>query len=127
MFRRLQLFIIGAVLIVAAFSTGLPFLFYLVYLGVLVVGGSYVLTRLGLSDLEAGYAVNQLHGHVGDQLRITYTLRNASRLPKPWLEVHNPTSLPGGLPGRALTLGPTAERSWLVRAPLSRRGHFRIE
>ena len=27
---------------------------------ILVVGGSYVLTRLGLSDLEAGYAVSQL-------------------------------------------------------------------
>ncbi|HEV2006657.1 MAG TPA: hypothetical protein VGQ85_08600, partial [Candidatus Limnocylindrales bacterium] len=65
MFRRLQLLVLGAILIVAAFSTGLPFLFYLVYLGVIVVGGSYVLTRLGLSDLEAGYAVNQLSGHVG--------------------------------------------------------------
>ena len=38
--------------------------------------GSYILTRLGLSDLEAGYAVSQLSGHVGDRLRITYTLRN---------------------------------------------------
>ncbi|HEU4672222.1 MAG TPA: DUF58 domain-containing protein [Candidatus Limnocylindrales bacterium] len=127
MIRRLEVLVIAAFLIVAAFSTGLAFLFYLVYLGVLVVGGSYVLTRLGLADLEAGYAVNQLHGHVGDQLRVTYTLRNASRLPKPWLEIHNPTTLPGGLPGRALTLGSRAERSWLVRAPLVRRGHFRIE
>ena len=66
---------------------------------ILVVGGSYVLVRLGLSDLEAGYAVSQLHGHVGDRMRVTYTLRNGSRLPKPWLEVHNPTTLPGGLPG----------------------------
>jgi len=127
MIRRLEVLVVAAALVVAAFSTGLAFLFYLVYLGVLVVGGSYVVTRLALSDLEAGYAVNQLHGHVGDQLRITYTLRNSSRLPKLWLEVHNPTSLPGGLPGRALTLGPRAERSWLVRAPLVRRGHFRIE
>ena len=38
------------------------------YLGVLVVGGSYLLTRLGLADLEAGYAVNQLSGHVGDTI-----------------------------------------------------------
>jgi uncharacterized protein (DUF58 family) len=127
MFRRLQLIVVGAILLIAAFSTGLPFLFYLLYLAILVVGGSYVVTRLGLADLEAGYAVSQLTGHVGDRLRVTYTVRNTSRLPKPWLEIHNPTSLPGGLPGRALSLGSRDERSWLVRAPLVRRGHFRIE
>jgi uncharacterized protein (DUF58 family) len=48
-------------------------------------------------------------------------------MPKPWLEIHNPTTLPGGLPGRAITLRGRTERSWLIRAPLSRRGHFRIE
>ena len=127
MVRRLQLLAIGAVLVVAAFSTGWPFLFYLLYLAILVIGGSYVVVRLGLTDLEAGYAVSQLHGHVGDPLRVTYTLRNTSRLPKLWLEVHNPTTLPGGLPGRALSLGGRQERSWLIRAPLTRRGHFRID
>jgi uncharacterized protein (DUF58 family) len=127
MIRRFQLIVIAAILLIAAFSTELAFLFYLVYLAILVIGGSYILTRLGLADLEAGYAVNQLTGHVGDKLQITYTLRNTSRVPKPWLEVHNPTTLPGGLPGRAIGLGSRAERSWLVRAPLTRRGHFRVE
>ncbi|MBA2700389.1 MAG: DUF58 domain-containing protein [Chloroflexi bacterium] len=127
MIRRLQALVIATILVVAAFSTGLPFLFYLLYLGILIVGGSYILVRLGLSDLEAGYAVSQLHGHVGDRMRVTYTLRNRGRLPKPWLEIHNPTTLPGGLPGRALNLGGDGERSWLIRAPLTRRGHFRIE
>lgn len=127
MLRRLQLLALAVVVVVAAFSTGWPFLFFLVYLGLLVGGGSYVLTRLGLSDLEAGYAVNQLSGHVGDRLKVTYTLRNTGRLPKPWLEVHNPTTLPEGLAGRALSLAGRQERSWLVRALLVRRGHFRIE
>jgi uncharacterized protein (DUF58 family) len=127
MIRRFQLIVIAAILLIAAFSTEEEFLFYLVYLAILVVGGAYILTRLGLADLEAGYAVNQLTGHVGDRLQITYTLRNTSRVPKPWLEVHNPTTLPGGLPGRAISLGSRAERSWLVRAPLTRRGHFRVE
>ncbi|MDX6410220.1 MAG: hypothetical protein QOE13_3291 [Gaiellaceae bacterium] len=127
MIRRFQLLVVAAILLVAAFSTKLEFLFYLVYLAILVIGGSYILTRLGLADLEAGYAVNQLTGHVGDRLQVTYTLRNTSRLPKPWLEIHNPTTLPGGLPGRAITLGSRSERSWLVRAPMTRRGHFRIE
>jgi uncharacterized protein (DUF58 family) len=127
MIRRFQLLVVAAILLVAAFSTEEEFLFYLVYLAILVIGGSYILTRLGLADLEAGYAVSQLTGHVGDRLQVTYTLRNTSRLPKPWLEIHNPTTLPGGLPGRAITLGSRSERSWLVRAPLIRRGHFRIE
>ena len=127
MIRKLELLIITVVLIVAAFSTAEAFLFYLLYLAILVIGGSYVLVRLGLSDLEAGYAVSQLHGHVGDRMRVTYTLRNTSRMPKLWLEIHNPTTLPGGLPGRAITLNGRSERSWLIRAPLSRRGHFRIE
>jgi uncharacterized protein (DUF58 family) len=125
--RRLQLLILAVVLVVAAFSTGWQFLFFLVYLGLLVGGGSYILTRLGLADLEAGYAVSQLSGHVGDTLRVTYTLRNTGRLIKPWLEVHNPATLPGGLPGRALLLHGRQERSWLVRTPLVRRGHFRVE
>ncbi len=127
MIRRLEILIVATVLVVAAFSTGEPFLFYLLYLAILVIGGSYVLVRMGLSDLEAGYAVSQLHGHVGDQLRVTYTLRNGSRIPKVWLEVHNPTTLPGALPGRAISLPGGKERSWLIRAPLTRRGHFRIE
>src|SRR6478735_1166943 len=127
MFRRLQAIALATILVVAAFSTGEDFLFYLLYLGILIVGGSYVLVRLGLSDLEAGYAVSQLHAHVGERMRVTYTLRNPSRVPKPWLEVHNPTTLPGGLPGRALGLGGRSERSWLIRVLLTRRGHFRIE
>ena len=127
MIRKIELLIVAVVLVLAAFSTGFDFLFYLLYLAILVIGGSYVVVRLGLTDLEAGYAVSQLHGHVGDPLRVTYTLRNTSRLPKLWLEVHNPTTLPGGLPGRALSLGGRQERSWLIRAPLTRRGHFRID
>ena len=127
MVRRLQLLVLAVVLVVAAFSTGYPFLFFLVYLGLLVGGGSYILTRLGLADLEAGYAVSQLSGYVGDRLRVTYTLRNTGRLPKPWLEVHNPTSAPRRpagpcpvprRPPRALLDGPDGP---------GRRGHFRID
>src|SRR3954469_2479804 len=119
MMPRLQVLLIAAILLIAAFSTGLDFLFYLVYLAILVIAGSYIVTRLGLSDLEAGYAVSQLNGHVGDRIRVTYTLRNTSRTPKPWLEIHNPTALPAGLPGRAISLGGRTERSWLIRTPLT--------
>ena len=67
-------------------------------------------------------------GHVGDRIRVTYTLRNTSRIPKPWLEIHNPTSLPGrpARPGASRSAaGPSARGS--SARPLTRRGHFRIE
>jgi uncharacterized protein (DUF58 family) len=125
--RRLQFLIVAVVLLVAAFSTGLGFLFYVVYLGLLAIGGSYVLTRFGLADLEAGYRVDHRQGHVGDDMRTTYSISNASGLPKPWLEVYNPTDLPVPLPGRALSLRSWAQRSWIAIVPLTRRGTFRIE
>jgi len=127
MMRRAQIIILTALLVVAAFSTGAEFLFFLLYLGILVAGGSYVVTRFGLADLEAGYVLDRPHAQVGDTLRATYTVRNTSRLPKPWLEVHNPSSLPIALPGRALALGPRRERSWTARVALTRRGHYRVE
>jgi uncharacterized protein (DUF58 family) len=125
--RRLQFIVLALVLVVAAFSTGAVFLFFLLYLGVLVIGGSYVLTRFGLADLEAGHVLDRLHGEVGDVLRASYTVRNISRLPKLWLEVHNPTTLPTPLPGRALALGSRSERSWVTYVQLTRRGHFRVD
>ena len=127
MVRRLQAGFLAIALAVAAFSTGAPFLFFLLYLGVVVVGGAYVVTRFGLADLEAGYVLDRHQAEVGDILRVTYTVRNVSRLPKPWLEAHNPSTLPVPLPGRALALGPRGERSWAARVRLSRRGHYRVE
>ena len=125
--RRAQLFAVAAVIVVGAFSTGADFLFFLVYLGILVVGGSYVVTRYGLSDLEAGYTLDRLHAEVGESLRATYTIRNAGRMPKLWLEAYNRSDLPVPIPGRALALGGRSDRSWTAHVPLVRRGQFRIE
>lgn len=125
--RRLQFLLVAVILLIAAFSSGLSFLFYVVYLGLLAIGGSYVLTRYGLADLEAGYRVDHRQAHVGDDLRTTYSISNASGLPKPWLVVYNPTDLPVPLPGRALGLRSWAERSWIAIVPLTRRGTYRIE
>ena len=127
MVRRLELLVLAAILLIGAFSTGADFLFFLVYVGLLVLGGAYLISRFGLADLEAGYALDRVQAQVGETLRATYTLRNAGRLPKLWLEAYNPSTLPVPLPGRALALGPHGERSWVVRVPLSARGHFRVE
>jgi uncharacterized protein (DUF58 family) len=127
MIRRFEVLVLAGILLVAAFSTGADFLFFVLYLGVLVVGGAYVVTRFGLSDLEAGYSLDRLQGRVGERLAATYTLRNTSRVPKFWLEAHTPSTLPVPIPGRAISLGPRDERSWVARVPLTRRGHYRVD
>jgi len=66
---RLQCAGLAVFLVGSAFSTGADFLFFLVYLGILVVGGAYVLTRFGMADLEAGYPLHRPHAQVGDTLR----------------------------------------------------------
>jgi uncharacterized protein (DUF58 family) len=127
MIPRLQYLALGGILLLGALSTGEDFLWFLVYLGALVFGGSWLLTRLGLSSLEAGYLVDRQHASAGDTLQATYTVRNRSLLPKLWLEVVSPTTLPSPLPGRVISIGPRRERSWSVRVPLIRRGHYRID
>ena len=127
MIRRIEFAVLAIIVVIGAFTTGADFLFFLVYLGILVVGGAYVLTRFGLADLEAGYVVDRVHAQVGDTLRATYTVRNTSRLPKPWLEIHSPNTLPVPIPGRVIALGSRRERSWVAKVPLTRRGHYRIE
>ena len=127
MLRRIELAVLALIIVIAALSTGAQWLFFLVYLGILVVGGSYVVTRFGLADLEAGYVLDRLHAQTGDILRASYTVRNTSRLPKLWLELRNPSTLPVELPAQAVSLGPRSEKSWSVRVPLTRRGHFRVE
>lgn len=119
--------LIAAVLVVAALSTGSDHLYFLAYLGGLSVGLAYVVARRGLSQLEAGSWLDRRHASVGDVLTITYTIRNLGYLPKPWLEVGSPTTLPLAVPGRAISLRPRSSRTWLVRVPLSRRGHYRVD
>ena len=127
MVRRIEFAVIALVIVIGALSTGAQFLYFLVYLGILVAGGSYVLTRFGLTDLEAGYVLDRQHAQTGDVLRASYTVRNTSRIPKLWLEVRNPSTLPVELPAHAVSLGPREQKSWSVRVPLTRRGHYRVE
>ena len=127
MIRRLQLLVIAAILLVAAFSTELEFLFYLVYL----VDPRH--RRLVRPDPARP---DRSRGRLRRQ-----PAARPRRRPAPG-DVHAPQhespaqAVAGGpqphdAAGRPARPGDLAriagERSWLVRAPLTRRGHFRIE
>jgi uncharacterized protein (DUF58 family) len=127
MLRRFQLLVVGGLLLVGALSTGAIALYFLLCLGVFVVGASWLMTRLALTGLEAGFGLDRASARVGSSVRASYTVRNRSRLPKLWLEVQSPATLPIAIPGRALGIGGRATRSWSVEVPLPRRGHYRID
>ena len=124
--RQLRFVFLGTVLVVAAFSTGIPFLFFLMYLCAALFLGAWLYSRSGLRGVRAGYHVLNPRAHVGEVLQAVYRVDNASRWPKPWLEVWNDSTLPTGVPGRAVGIHGTASRQWLAKVNLARRGSFRL-
>lgn len=124
--RRLGLLFAGTVLLVAAFSTGINFLFFLVYLVGALVIGSYLYTRFSLSGVRASFEVLNPQLEVGEVLRTVFHVENRSRLAKPVIEFSNDSNLPAGLPGRAIALNARSTRQWVAKVPMLRRGSFRI-
>ncbi len=125
--RGPRLVVASLVLAVVAFSTGIAALTFLAWLSVLLLAGAWLLTRWSIRGLEAGYALDRRVAPVGETLTIAYTVRDPGRLPRLWLDVHSPTTLPTRLPGHAVSLRPRQQRSWTIQVPLTRRGHHRIE
>jgi uncharacterized protein (DUF58 family) len=124
--RQLRFVFLGTVLVVAAFSTGITFLFFLVYLlGALLVA-AWLYARRGLNGLRAGYQVVNPRAQVGDTLRAVYRLDNGAGFGKPWVEMWNESTLPTPLPGRAIGIGGNSSRQWQTRLPLQRRGSYRL-
>jgi uncharacterized protein (DUF58 family) len=125
--RRLGLLAAGGAVVVIALVSGAVYLYFLLYLAVITVGMAYLVARRGLTALEAGSWPDRQQASVGDVLTITFTLRSMSRLPKPWLEVHRPSTLPQPIPGRVVSLGPRTSKTWAARVLLSERGQFRVD
>jgi uncharacterized protein (DUF58 family) len=124
--RHLRLLFLVTALIVAAFSTGLEFLFFLVYLTVAIGIGSWLYARRGLRGVRADYRVVNPRTHVGEILQSIYRVENHDRLGKPWVECWNESTLPTSLPGRVVGIPARGTRQWLAKVTLTRRGSYRL-
>jgi uncharacterized protein (DUF58 family) len=124
--RHLRLLFLLTVLVVAAFSTGIDFLFFLVYLTVAIGIGSWIYARRGLTGVRADYRVINPRTHVGELLQAIYRVENHDRFGKPWIECWNESTLPNSLPGRVVGLPARSTRQWLAKVTLTRRGSFRL-
>jgi uncharacterized protein (DUF58 family) len=124
--RNLRLLFLATALVVAAFSTGIDFLFFLVYLMAGLVIGARLFAGRGLRGVRADYRVLNPRAHVGEVLQAIYRVENHDRWGKPWLEVWNDSTLPVSLPGRALGIQGNGTRQWLAKLTLTRRGSYRL-
>lgn len=124
--RQLRVVFFGTALVVAAFSTGISFLFFLVYLLAILLLASRWYARCGLRGLRAGYTVLNPRAQVGERLEAIYRVENDSAWSKPWVEVANESTLPAPLPGRVVGVGAKNSRQWLARVTLLHRGSYRL-
>ena len=124
---KLGILLASGVGLLAALVSGSILIYFLLYLAAVTGGAAYIVARRGLDGLEAGSWLDRQHATVGDTLSVTYTLRSLTRLPKAWLEVYSPSTLPSSIPGRVVALAPHQERTWAARVLLPERGQFRVD
>ena len=124
--RHLRLLFLGTALIVAAFSTGIDFLFFLVYLMAAVALGAWLYARRGLRGVRADYRVLNSRTHVGEVLQALYRVENHDWLGKAWVECWNESTMPVSVPGRVVGMPGHGRRQWLAKVKVTRRGSFRL-
>jgi uncharacterized protein (DUF58 family) len=124
--RHLRILFLGTALVVAAFSTGIPFLFFLTYLMAAIGIGAWLFARRGLRDVRADYRVLNPRTHVGEVLQAIYRVENHDRWGKPWIECWNESTLAASLPGRVIGIPAQSTRQWLAKVTLTRRGSYRL-
>ena len=124
--RHLRLLFLVTALVVAAFSTGISFLFFLVYLTAAILIGSWLYARRGLHEVRADYRVLNPRTHVGEVLQAVYRVENHDWIGKPWVELWNESTLPSSLPGRVVGMPRRGRRQWLAKVTLTRRGSYRL-
>ncbi|MBA2632693.1 MAG: DUF58 domain-containing protein [Chloroflexi bacterium] len=124
--RHLRLLFLGTALVVAAFSTGIDFLFFLTYLMAAIGIGSWLYARRGLRDVRADYRVLNPRTHVGEVLQAIYRVENHDRWGKAWIECWNESTPAASLPGRVIGIPAHSTRQWLAKVTLTRRGSYRL-
>ncbi len=124
--RRWVFFLAWGALFVVALSSGVDILFYVSYLVLFLVGATYWWTRSSVSSMRVKRDVSQGYVHLGDEIELTYELKNDSRLGKIWLEVYEESNWPEPLPGRVLSIAGHALKRWKVNVAALRRGRFHL-
>ena len=125
--QRRTLSVLLVILVAAAFiatGTGFWLLYRISYLIAMGIPIALVLAWLNTRALEVNVERRTLRGQVGQEAEELIEVRNLSYLPKMWVELEDPSDLPGHQSRRAVVIPSRGLRSWVVSTTLQRRGLF---
>jgi uncharacterized protein (DUF58 family) len=109
-----------------AISTGFWLTWRITYLALLVIPAAYVWSRLNLAGLEVSADRSEDRLQEGAQFDERITVRNRHWLAKIWLEVRDPSDMPGHEARRVITVPAKGERSFRARSTVRRRGLYAV-
>ena len=109
-----------------ALSTGFWLTWRLTYVLLVGVPVAYVWSRMNLRGLDVSTDRHTDRLQEGGWFEERVTVRNDSWLAKIWLEVDDPSEMPGHSARRVVTVPARGTKSWRVRSTINRRGLYRI-
>lgn len=118
-------FVLWAIVAVAAFGTNRQLLYHLWYLLTAVLAFSFIWAWTGIRWLDVRRRTQTNRSQVGKLAEEHFIVTNRSPLPKLWLEVRDYSTLPDHHASRVLgALGGRATRTWSIKTRCLHRGRF---
>ncbi|MFM8426985.1 MAG: DUF58 domain-containing protein [Chloroflexota bacterium] len=118
------MFVVG---LIGVLVNGAPIFSRFLYSSVLLALFGWGWTRWVIRGLTFERVARELRANVGDVFEETFKLNNRGRLPAPWIELFNKSTLPFAAGSRLFTLVTGKQlRSYNARTWLTRRGRFEL-
>ncbi len=112
--------------IIVALSTGFWLTWRLAYVAMIGVPVAYIWSRLNLRGIEVTPDRQGDRLQEGGQFEERITVRNTTWISKIWLEVDDPSDMPGHVAKRVVTVPARGSRTWRVRSTIRRRGLYSV-
>lgn len=124
--RLYTVLLLAGITLFSAVSTGFPVFYTVIYvlLGVLI--SSLVWASLNLYGIQVVAERRSGRARVGDIAESDITIKNTTIVPKLLVEVQDLAELPGQVTGKMVNLKPRQVVNWQARAPLRKRGSYRL-
>lgn len=107
-----------------AFGTGFELLFRLAWVVGLLIPLSWFIAWSSTRGLEVTAQRRTGRAQVGQEAQEVIEVHNRSLLPRLWLEIDDPSGMPGHHSRRVVVVPARGSRSWLVDTRLVRRGLY---